>query len=64
MVREMPSSCAVTLGTKAAEVHVSESGVVIEAVPPNDLKAPSSAEETKVPQFNSCRHQMIRCFVG
>ena len=58
VLREMPPGCAVSLGNKAVEVHVSESGFVTEAVPPNDLKVPSSVDETKVPQLNSCRHQM------
>lgn len=47
----MPSGCAVNLGNKAAEVRVLESGFVFEAMPPGDLKAPTSVEETKVPFF-------------
>ena len=48
VLKQAPSSCAVKLGNKAAGVYVLESGLAIEVVPPNDLKAPASTEETKV----------------
>ena len=51
-LKQVPSGCAVKLGKKVAGVHVSESGLVAEVAPPNDLKAPASTEEIKVP--SSC----------
>lgn len=49
-LKHTPSGCAVKLGNKAAGVHISESGLPTEVVPPSDLKAPASIEdEAKVP---------------
>lgn len=52
-LKQTPSGCAVKMGNKAAGVHISESGLVTEVVPPSDLKAPASIEdEAKVPIFS------------
>lgn len=62
-LKQAPSGCAVKLGGKAAGVHISESGLVTEVVPPSDLKAPASIEEeAKVPNFSHADNSAIHMY--
>ena len=46
--KQFPAGGVLKLGNKAVTPNILESGLVIEVIPPSDLKAPASIEESKV----------------
>ena len=57
----LPAGCTIKLGNKAAGHSVLDSGMIVEVVPPADLRAPASIEETKVLSWCLWHFCLLRC---